>query len=159
MVRAKYPLEALRKLRDEQAETQAKALAAQLSRQRAAEAELQERQRARGEHEARAAEALRGEQDRLSRVGMSGAELARIAEFQRAVRVQAELLARDEAAALEAVTVEREKSDVLRASQALREAEAKLVRNHQASFDQAHHELQEKAEEEAALEQWNARRH
>jgi fused signal recognition particle receptor len=158
MAPQQYPLEALRKLRDERAEALAQELALQVARSLAAENKLRQREAARREHAARAAETVRGEQQRLAAGSVSGADLLRVAEFEVAVQAQAALLQRAEAEARQALAQERAQEQKLRDQQAQREAEAKLVRNHEAGFHEHQAELAQKAEEEAALEQWNARR-
>jgi hypothetical protein len=158
MARPSYPLEALRKVRDERADALAQELAAQVARSQAAEGKLRQREAARREHAERAKSELQREQQRLAAGGMSGAELLRVAEFEIAVRAQAALLERAEAEARQDLAQERAAEQKLRAEQAEREAEAKLVRNHEAGFHEHQVNLAQKAEEEAALEQWNARR-
>ncbi len=157
MARQQYPLEALRKLRDERAEALAQELAQQVARSASAEGKLRERERVRREHAERTAESVRTEQQRLAAGGASGAELQRVVEFAVAARVQAELLERAEAEARQALAEARALEQKLREQQATREAEAKLVRNHEADFHEQVAELAQKSEEEAALEQWNAR--
>jgi len=159
MARQTYPLETLRKLRDEKAEALLQALAEQVARTHSAEATCAERERVRREQAACTAEAMRAEQQRLAEGGVSGVDLLRIADFEVAARAQAQLLERAEAEARQVVARERATEQKLREEQAAREAEAKLVRNHEASFHERQGELAQKAEEEAALEQWNARRH
>ena len=158
MARLQYPLEALRKLRDERAEAIAQELAGQVARSVAAEGRLRQREAARREHAARAAETVRSEQARLAAGGVSGADLLRIADFEVAMQAQAALLERAEAEARQLLAQERAQEQKLREQQAEREAQAKLVRNHEAGFHERQAELLQKAEEEAALEQWNARR-
>jgi hypothetical protein len=159
MARHTYPLEALRKLRDEKAEALVHDLARQVARSQQAQETLAERERARREHAVRTAEAVRVEQQRLAAGDVTGVDLLRVAEFEVAVRVQAELLQRAESEARQALHQQRTAEQKLRDEQAAREAEAKLVRNHEASFHERQAQLAQKAEEEAALEQWNARRH
>jgi hypothetical protein len=159
MARQPYPLEALRKLRDERAEELAQRLAEQVARSQAAEVTLRERGRVRRDHAERTADTVRSERARLAAGGVSGAELLRCVEFEAAAASQAAFLLRAEAEAQRALSVERAREQELRAEQARREAEAELVRHHEASFRQRQAELVEKAEEEVALEQWNARRH
>lgn len=158
MAGPRYPLETLRKLRDERAEAQAHALAGQIAKTQAAEAQLLEREALRREHAARTAEAERAEQERLASGG-SGAELQRLVEFSAAARMQAASLSRLEGEARALVKEERAKEQRLREELSAREAEAELVRRHEAGFHQHHAERREKADEEAALEQWSARRH
>jgi hypothetical protein len=158
MARQTYPLEALRKLRDERAEAQAQGLAVQIARSQAAEAKLRERERARREHAQRTAENVRVERQRLVDGGASGADLLRVSEFDKAARAQAELLERAEAEARQALARETVEEEKLRQQLSEREAEAKLVRNHEAGFHEHHADLAQKSDEEAALEQWNARR-
>jgi fused signal recognition particle receptor len=158
MARQQYPLEALRKLRDERAEAQARRLAEQVARSQCAEAKLRERERVRREQEARTAETVGIERQRLVEGAVSGADLQRVADFEVAARAQAELLRRAENEARQALAGERAEEQKLRQQQVEREAEAKLVRNHEAGFHERQVELVQKAEEEAALEQWNARR-
>jgi hypothetical protein len=159
MARQPYPLEALRKLRDERAEAQTSTLALQIARSEAAQARVAEAERARRQHETATAAALRSERERLASGGASGADLLRLAEFESGTRAQAAVLARVEAGARKLLASEREAEAQLRAELARLEAEAKVVRNHEASFHDRGAELAQKAEEEAALEQWNARRH
>jgi hypothetical protein len=159
MARQTYPLEALRKLRDERAEALVQDLARQVARTQGAAATLAERERARREHAARTAETVRSEGQRLAEGGVNGADLLRVADFEQAARVQAGLLEGAEAEARQNLAQERAAEQKLRDEQAAREAEAKLVRNHEASFHERQADLLQKTEEEAALEQWNARRH
>ena len=158
MARPSYPLEALRKLRDERADALAQELAAQVARSQAAEGKLRQREAARREHAERAAEAMRSERERLATGGVSGADLRRIADFEVATKAQAGLLERAEAEARQILAQERAAEQKLRDEQSQREAEAKLVRNHEAGFHEHQVNLAQKADEEAALEQWNARR-
>jgi hypothetical protein len=159
MPRQPYPLEALRKLRGDRAQAQAVALAAQVARSTEADAKLREWERARREHEARSAEIVRAERERLAQGRVSGADLLRLTEFEDAARTQAGALERSEAGARQLLAEERAREQTLREELSRLEAEAKLVRNHEASFHERHAELQQKADEEAALEQWSARRH
>ena len=159
MARQTYPLETLRKLRDERAEALLHALAEQVARTQSAAGTLAVREQARREHAARTAEAVRAEQRRLAEGEVSGVDLLRVADFEQATRAQAGLLERAESEARQCLAQERAAEQKLREEQAAREAEAKLVRNHEASFHEHQADLLQKAEEEAALEQWNARRH
>jgi hypothetical protein len=159
MVGPRYPLETLRKLRDERADAQARALAAQIARSEAAEAALHERQAARREHAERTAAALRSEQERWAAGSISGAEVRRLADFTDAAGLHGKALERAEADARATLNQERAREQQLREELAAREAEAELVRRHEAGFYQQHAERREKAEEEAAQEQWGARRH
>lgn len=159
MAGQRYPLEALRKLRDERAEAQAHRLAAQVARAQAAEAKLRELERARREQAARVAETLRQEHARVAEGGVGGLDLLRLTEFETAARAQAAALERAEGESRQVLTRERAEEQRLRQELSAREAEAKLVRNHEASFHEENAEQQHRAEEEAALEQWNARRH
>ncbi|HEX2875534.1 MAG TPA: hypothetical protein VHP33_29985 [Polyangiaceae bacterium] len=133
-------------------------MAQQVARSQRAEAKLAERERARREHAERASEAVRAEQARLASGGVSGADLLRVADFEAAMGAQAELLLKAEAEARQELAQERAQEQKLRQEQAQREAEAKLVRNHEASFHERQAEAAQKAEEEVALEQWNGRR-
>jgi len=152
-----YPLKALRQLREERAEVQARELAAQVARSDAAEMKLQGAERARREHAQRAALSLQAEQARLGEAGASGADLSRLGDFETAMRAQAALLERAESEARDALAQERAVEQKLRSALTEREAEAELVRKHEAGFRQRENEAADKAEEEAALEQWTAR--
>jgi len=158
MARPPYPLEALRKLRDDQADAQARALAEQVARSADAERLVQERAAARRAHAQQTGDSLAEEQARLLTAGASGAELLRAAEFETAMRAQAELLQRAESEAQQALRAARAAEEQLRQELARREADAKLVRNHETSFLERAAERAAHSEEEAALEQWNARR-
>jgi hypothetical protein len=157
MARREYPLEALRKLRDERAEAQAQALAKQLTRVAASETVLRDRERLRREQEAETAETLSAERARLASGAASGADLGRVAEFEKGARARIAVLAQGEAEAREQLAKERAAEHELRAELSRLEAEAKLTRNHEAEFHQRHENAALHAEEEAALEQWNAR--
>jgi hypothetical protein len=157
MARQQYPLEALRKLRDERAEAQAQALARQVARTSAAQVALGERERQRREHARRTLETLEIERDRLAAGCVSGADLLRSADFAAAARAQAELFERAEAGARELLTKERGEESKLRDELSRREAEAQLTRNHEATFHQHNENVALRSEEETALEQWNAR--
>ncbi|HXK16201.1 MAG TPA: hypothetical protein VNG33_00255, partial [Polyangiaceae bacterium] len=128
------------------------------ARAQLAEAKLRERERARRLHAERTSDSVRVERARLADGGASGADLLRVAEFEKAARVQAELLERAEAEARQALLTERAEEEKFRQRLAEREAEAKLVRNHEAGFHDHLADLAQKSDEEAALEQWNARR-
>ena len=158
MARPPYPLEALRKLRDERADAQTQALAEQLARCQAAEQELGRRASVRRGHAERVAQALRDERERLAAGQLSGQDLLRETEFQTAARAQAELLERAESEAREALSREQAAEQQLRQQLGRLEADAKLVRNHEASFHERAAQQVAHSEEEAALEQWNARR-
>jgi hypothetical protein len=67
-------------------------------------------------------------------------------------------LARAEGEAAESLARERAEEQRLRQELAKAEAEAQLLRNHEASFHEQAAQAQQRSEEEAALEQWNARR-
>jgi hypothetical protein len=158
MARQQYPLEALRTLRDERAEAQARDLAAQLARSSAAQLRLAEKERARREQGERTAASVRSERERLAAGLGSGADLQRCVEFEAGAAAQAALLLRAEAEARQALAHEREQEQKLREELAKRDAEAQLVRNHQARFHEQAADAALRAEEEVALEQWNARR-
>lgn len=158
MAGPRYPLATLRKLRDSRAEEQTHALAAQIARSQAAETQLRGREAARREHAEQLAETRSCEQARLA-AGVSGADLQRVADFEVAARARGAALERAEAEAREVLDEERAREQQLRQELAAREAEAELVRRHEASFHGRHAELSQKAEEEAALEQWSAKRH
>jgi hypothetical protein len=158
MTRPQYPLEALRKLRDDQADAQARALADQVARSTSAERLVEQRVAARRDHAQQTRASLAEERTRLLAGGASGAELLRAAEFETARRAQAELLERAEAEARQVLLRERVKERELREALARREADAQLVRNHESSFHERAVERAARAEEETALEQWNARR-
>jgi len=159
MARQPYPLQALRQLRDERAEQQAQRLAAQIARSHAAELKLREHEEARRLQLEETAKHLRQERERLVLGLANGRDLLRIADFELAARARAVELERSEAEARQALAQERAEEQKLFAELSAREAEAKLVRNHEASFHERQADLQQKAEEEAALEQWSARRH
>jgi hypothetical protein len=158
MVRQQYPLEALRRLRDERAEAQARGLAEQLARSAAAEAVLNERERVRREHALSTDQTVRAERARLAAGQVSGADLLRATEFESAARARAQELERSELEAGQRLAQERAQEKKLRAELGRLEAEAQLARNHEASFHEQHATAALRAEEEAALEQWNARR-
>ena len=159
MAGQRYPLEVLRQLRDDRAEEHARDLAQQISRSGAAEARLRDRESARRQHAERTAEAMRLEREQLARGGASGHDLQRLVDFELAARAQAALLESAEGEARAVLSRERAEEQKRREQLAAREAEAKLVRNHEFSFHEQQLDLQQKAEEEAALEQWSARRH
>jgi hypothetical protein len=158
MARQQYPLEALRKLRDERAEAQAQALAKQVARCTAAQAVALERERLRREHALVSAETLRAERERLAAGQLSGADLKRASDFEAAARAQARALEHSEAEARKLLAQERVEEQKLRDELGQREAEAKLARNHEANFHEQNASVTLRAEEEASLEQWNARR-
>lgn len=157
MARQQYPLEALRKLRDDRAGEQAGRLAVQVARSQGALSALRGREALRREHAEQTGESMRAERERLALVGASGSELLRLADFAVVTRGQAELLERLEAEARQVLAVERAAEDKLRQELSALEADAKLVRNHETGFHELQADLAQKADEEAALEQWNAR--
>jgi hypothetical protein len=158
MAGPRYPLEALRKLRDERTDAQVQAVAGQVARCRAAELTLEAALAARRAHGEETGQSLEQERQRLLTGRLSGAELARAAEFEAAARAQAELLERAEARAGQVLLEARAEEHRLREELSRREADAKLVRNHENSFRERLADQVERAEEEATLEQWNARR-
>jgi hypothetical protein len=157
MARQQYPLEVLRRLRDERAEAQAHSLAEQVARCSLARAAVDERQRVRREQAQRTRETLQAERERLAAGKLCGADLLRSAEFEAAAAVQAELLERAEADARLQLAQEQAEERKLRDELSRREAEAELTRNHAANFHEQNESAALRAEEEAALEQWNAR--
>jgi hypothetical protein len=158
MARQQYPLEALRKLRDERADAQAQALAKQVARCAAAQAVLLEREQLRREHALRTAETLRVERERIAAGQVLAAELQRGSDFEASARAQARALERSEAEARELLAQQRAEEQKLRAELGRCEAEAKLARNHEANFHEQRASAVLRAEEEASLERWNARR-
>jgi hypothetical protein len=158
MARQQYPLEALRKLRDERADAQARALAAQVARCAAAQAVVFEREQVRREHALSTAEMLRVERERLAAGQASAAELQRAGDFEARARTQARALERCEAEARELLAQQRAEEQKLREELGRREAEAQLARNHEANFHEQHESAVLRAEEEASLERWNAQR-
>lgn len=158
MVRPQYPLEALRQLRDGRVEAQQRELAEQLARCEHAEAALREAVEARRAHAARIAGSLEIEQAWLVSGGARGVDLLRTNEFLAAERIRAESFERAETEAGQNLARERARAQELRDELGRREADAKLVRNHETSFHQRAAERALRAEEEAALEQWTARR-
>lgn len=158
MARPVYPLQALRGLRDERVQAQQSQLADHVTRTQQALAALARREQVRCEHAARTARELEAERQRLLRTPSSGADLARLAEFDAAARAQTARLERAEAEAREALARARDEEQAARDALSQREAEAKLVREHEAGFHARAEEAASRAEEEAALEQWNARR-
>ncbi len=158
MARPVYPLKALRELRDERAKTERQQLAQQVARTQQALATLEQREQARRQHAARTEGELEAERSRLFHDPASGAAWARLAEFQAAARAQARLLERAESEARERLTEQRAEEQKARDELGRREAEAKLVHEHEAGFVARLEEAASRAEEEAMLEQWNARR-
>jgi hypothetical protein len=158
MARPVYPLEALRELRDERAKTERQELAQQVARTQQALATLEAREQVRREHAARTERELEAERSRLFHAPASGADLARLAEFQAAARGQARLLEQAVAEARERLAQQRAEEQKARAELARREAEAKVVHEHEAGFVARVEAAAARAEEEAMLEQWNARR-
>ena len=157
MARQQYPLEALRKLRDERAEARAQALARQIATSALAEGAVLERERLRREHAQRTAQTVQAERELLAAGQVSGADLLRSTEFESAARAQAHALARAEEEARSVLAKERAEEQKLREELARLEAEAKLTRNHEATFHEQNANAAQRAEEETALEQWNAR--
>ncbi len=145
-------------MREDQAEAQTHALAAQVACSQAAEAKVRQREAARREHAERTATTLRVERARLA-TGVCGFDLLRVADFEQGARAQAAVLERAEGEARRALAEERAKEQQLRQELAAREADAELVRRHETSFHEHHEDLRQKAEEEAAQEQWSAKRH
>lgn len=158
MARPQYPLQALRQLRDERADAQAARLARQIARAEAAQAKVAEAERARREHDLRARATLAAERQRLASGRAAGADWLRLTEFEVALRAQAALFERAELALRETLQMERDAERRERAELSRLAAEATLVQAHEAEFHEQHAALTLKAEEEAALEQWNARR-
>lgn len=157
MARQQYPLEALRKLRDGRAETQARALARQIGRTSAAAATLLERELVLRQHEQRTAEAVQAERERLAAGQLSGADLRRSLDFEAAARQQAQALALAEAEARRELERARAEEKTVREELARLEADAELARRHETSFHRQNEAGVLRAEEEAALEQWSAR--
>jgi hypothetical protein len=156
MARQPYPLQALRELRERRAEASAEALARQVARSATFAAALGERERARREHAERLALVLEQERHRLAAGPVSGAELRRASDFEQADRAALAVTVAAEAEARAALAREQAEEQRLCAELAQAEAEAKLVRDHEASFHEKQVDAALRAEEEAALERWNA---
>ncbi len=159
MTRRQYPLESLRKLRDERAQALTRDLASQMGRCQAGEANLRLCERACRAHASALVEAEALERGRLLRGELSGADLLRSAEFAVAAGIQRRQLDLELVQARSALAHERSREAELRAQVARGEADAKLVRQHEAGFHEREAEQALRSEEEAALEQWSARRH
>jgi hypothetical protein len=157
MPRRPYPLDALRRLRDQRTEEQALSLAQQLARSRSAEQVARERSAACRSHAAGVDACHEHERTELERGLLSGADLLRNVEFSVAAAAQAAQLRAAEAKAHSALEDERKRQAQAQRELARREADAKLVHQHARAFATAEAETAERADEEAALEQWNAR--
>ncbi len=156
MARQPYPLQALRELRERRAEASAEALARQVARSATFAAALGEHERVRREHAERLTLVLEQERQRLAAGPVSGAELRRASDFEQAERAALAVTVAVEAQARAALAREQAEEQRLRAELGRAEAEAKLVRDHEASFYEKQVDAALRAEEEAALERWNA---
>lgn len=157
MARPEYPLQALRELRAERVEAQLRGLAEQVARTARAEAQLLQRELSRRNHAEQTAAALRAERERLTASPVAAAELGRVSEFEAVARAQAALLERAEQEARLALATQREQERLARSELARLEADAELLKRHELGFHERARDVALRAEEEAALEQWNAR--
>jgi hypothetical protein len=154
----KYPLAALASLREREVERASTDLAGKAQKKRAAEAARADAEARRDNHERRSRAVRDAERGALESGQSSAGDLAR--EHAWATRAAAEartLLSRVEAAATE---VQRA-GEAHRGAQsrlATRNAEAKVVLEHRARWDEACAEKVEAAEEEAAFEAWRPKR-
>lgn len=157
MARPEYPLQALRELRAERVQAQLRRLAEQVASTAQAEAKLLQRERSRRNHAEQTATSLRAERERLAASHMAAAELARAAEFEAGARAQATLLERAEQEARTELATQREQERLARSELSRLEADAELLKKHELGFHERARDVALRAEEEAALEQWNAR--
>jgi hypothetical protein len=158
-VRHRYPFEALRWLRHQRVDDEAAEVSASVARTAQARTVEVHAEGTRLRSEQRIAELSRAELARLDEGAVRAGDLAQVGDWRKGAeselraQLQAELRAR-EALALEVAAEAQARVDLGAAS-----SEAKLIDSHQLDWRAERAAVQERVEEEAALEQWTARRY
>jgi hypothetical protein len=158
-VRHRYPFEALQWLRQQRVDQRATEVGervARTTRARAAEALAQV---ARHETEQRVAEVSHAEQARLEGGGLCAGELAQVGDWRKGAELELRVQLERELRATEALHTEVVAETVARRALGVASSEARLIDAHRVDWRAEREAAQERTEEEAALEQWTAKRY
>jgi len=157
--RSKYPLETLRELRQNERDAQALRVSEQARKSAHAESIQRTAERARQAEEQRKTETLAAEQSLLEQGVLTAADLAASDRYRHASNARSEVLAARERRAETELRDALQKESAARAELARKESEAKLMDRHRKDWQDAAARDQERAQEEAILDQWTLKRH
>ena len=158
-VRHRYPFEALHWLRQQRVDQRAAEVrerAARTTRARAAEIRAQV---ARHDTEQSVAEVSHAEQARLADGGLRAGELAQVGDWRKGAEAELRAKLERELRASEALHTEVVAEAVARRALGVASSEAKLIDAHRVDWRAEREAAQERTEEEAAAEQWTAKRY
>ena len=159
MSRKKYPLEALRELRQKERDEQALRLGEQARQSARAESILRATERARQTEEQRKTTTLAAERSLLEQGELTAADLTAADRYRHASEGRSDALRARESRALDELRDAVQKESTARGELARKESEAKLMDRHRKDWQDAAARAGERAEEEAILDQWTLKRH
>jgi hypothetical protein len=158
-VRHRYPFEALQWLRHQRVDRQATEVSERASRTLRARADEARAKVARHGTEQRIAELSHAERARLEGGALRAGDLAQVGEWRKGADAELRAKTERELRASEALHTEVTAETVARHALGVASSEAKLIDAHRVDWRAEREAAQERAEEEAAVEQWTAKRY
>jgi predicted ribonuclease toxin of YeeF-YezG toxin-antitoxin module len=158
-VRHRYPFEALQWLRRQRVDREAAVLSERAARSSLARAEELRAQAARQNAERQIHELSEAEQARLEEGAVRVGDLAQVGAWRIGADAQLRAKAAHEQRAAEAVRTEAAAEVAARRALGIASSEAELIDTHRVEWRAEREALRERAEEEASVEQWTAKRY
>ena len=158
-MRHRYPFEALQWLRRQRVDREALVVTERAHRTSHARADEARARAARQGTEQHIDELSRAEQARLDDGAVRAGDLARVGEWRMGADAELRAKTEREARASEALRTEVAAETVARRMLGVASSEAELIDAHRVEWRAEHEAAQERSEEEAAVEQWTAKRH
>jgi hypothetical protein len=158
-VRHRYPFEALQWLRRQRVDREAAQLGERVARTARARTDEACAQAARRSTEQHIDELSRVEQARLVEGTVRAGELAQVGDWRRGADAELRAKAEREQRAREALGTEVAAETVARRALGVASSEAELIDAHRVDWRSEREAARERSEEEAAVEQWTAKRY
>ena len=158
-MRHRYPFEALQWLRKKRVEREALAVSERSARTERARASEERAQADRVAAQRQLTQTAAGELARLDDGGVRVGDLARVGEWERGARAEVASRAAREAHASEAHRTEVAAELVARRALAVASSKADVIDAHRGEWQRERIAAEEQAAEEAAVEQWTAKRY
>jgi len=158
-VRHRYPFEALHWLRHQRVDREAREVRERIARTAKARGDEARAAAIRASAERQIDELSRAEQARLEQGTVRAGELSQVGEWQRAAELDLEAKGEREQQAKTALRTEIAAESVARRQLGVASSEAELLDGHRLDWRAECEAARERSEEEAAVEQWTARRY
>ncbi len=158
-MRHRYPFEALQWLRRQRVDREAAEVSERAARATRARSEELNARTARRSTEERVDELAHAEQTRLEGGTVRAGDLARVGDWRKGAELELRAKAERETQATEALRTEVAAELVARRALGVASSEAELIDAHRVEWRAAREAARERAEEEAAVEQWTAKRY